>query len=103
MASFLEWRELAGVSAGAPEVGKSDPGEKFHALGPIYTHVTRDVDAAWEKILPHAVHCVESLCRVDARGLASAAAGPFARGVDPHDLRNSGPTGADTGTGGSDD
>lgn len=71
------------------KLGKSDPGEKFHALGPIYTHVTRDVDAAWEKILPHAVHCVESYAEwtLEAYG---AAAGPFARGVDPHDLRNSG-------------
>ena len=71
------------------KLGKSDPGEKFHALGPIYTHVTHDVEAAWEKITPHAVHCVESYTEwtVEAYGAAS---GPFAKGVDPEDLRNSG-------------
>lgn len=71
------------------KLGKSDPGEKFHALGPIYTHVTYDVEAAWEKILPHAVHCVESYSEwtVEAYGKA---AGPFAKGVDPADLRSSG-------------
>ena len=70
-------------------LGKSDPGEKFHALGPIYTHVTRDVEAAWETILPHAVHCVESYAEwtVEAFGRA---AGPFADGVDPTALRQSG-------------
>lgn len=71
------------------KLGKSDPGEKFHALGPIYTHVTNDVEAAWEKILPHAVHCVNSYTEwtVEAYGRA---AGPFADGVDPDDLRKSG-------------
>lgn len=71
------------------KLGKSDPGERFHALGPIYTHVTDDVDGAWETILPHAAHCVESYTQwtVEAYGTA---AGPFAKGVDPADLRNSG-------------
>lgn len=70
------------------KLGKSDPGEKFHALGPIYTHVTQDVEAAWETLLPHAVHCVESYTEwtVEAYGRA---AGPFARGVNPADLRSS--------------
>ena len=31
------------------KLGKSDPGEKFHALGPIYTHITNDVEATWKK------------------------------------------------------
>ncbi len=71
------------------KLGKSDPGEKFHALGPIYTYVTRDVESAWEKILPHAAHCVESYAEwtIEAYGRA---AGPFAEGVDPDDLRASG-------------
>ncbi len=71
------------------KLGKSDPGQTFHNLGPIYTHVTHDVDAAWEKILPHAVHCVKSYTEwtVEAYGRAG---GPFAEGVDPDDLRNSG-------------
>lgn len=70
-------------------LGKSDPGERFHSLGPIYTHVTHDVEAAWEKILPHAVHCVESYTEwtVEAYGRAG---GPFAKGVDPNELRSSG-------------
>ena len=67
------------------KLGKSNPGEKFHALGPIYTHITHDVEAAWETILPHARHCVNSYSEwtVEAYG---AAAGPFAKGVDPADL-----------------
>lgn len=71
------------------KLGKSDPGEKFHALGPIYTHVTHDVEEAWQTILPHAVHCVESYTEwtVEAYGQA---AGPFAKGVDPAQLRKSG-------------
>ena len=71
------------------KLGKSDPGEKFHALGPIYTHVAEDVEAAWKTILPHAVHCVKSYTEwtLEAYG---AAAGPFAKGVDPDDLRSSG-------------
>lgn len=71
------------------KLGKSDPGEKFHALGPIYTHVTHDVEAAWEKLLPHAVHCMESYTEwtVEAYGRP---AGPFAKGVKPDDLRSSG-------------
>ena len=70
-------------------LGKPDPGEKFKALGPIYTHVTNDPDGDWEKIAPHAKHVVESYAKwtVEAYGKA---AGPFAGGVDPDDLRKSG-------------
>ncbi len=71
------------------KLGKSDPGEKFHALGPIYTHVAHDAEAAWKTLMPHAVHCVKSYTQwtVEAYGKAH---GPFARGVDPGDLRSSG-------------
>ena len=71
------------------KLGKSDPGEKFHALGPIYTHVTRDVEAAWERILPHALHCVNSYAEW-TREAYGRAAGPFAANVDPGKLRDSG-------------
>jgi len=71
------------------KLGKSDPGETFHTLGPIYTYVTDDVEAAWEKVLPHAVHCVQSYAdwTVEAYGRP---VGPFADGVDPTALRESG-------------
>ncbi|MEM9175389.1 MAG: LLM class flavin-dependent oxidoreductase [Myxococcota bacterium] len=71
------------------ELGKPDPGEHFKALGPIFTHVTHDPDGDWEKIAPHAKHVVESYAKwtVEAYGKA---AGPFAGGVDPDDLRKSG-------------
>ena len=71
------------------KLGKPDPGERFYSLGPAYTHVTHDVEAAWQVIMPHAVHMVESYTEwtVEAYGQAS---GPFASGVDPEDLRNSG-------------
>jgi len=70
-------------------LGKPDPGERFKALGPIYTHVSRDPDADWARIAPHAKHVVESYAKwtVEAYGKA---AGPFAGGVDTEDLRASG-------------
>ena len=51
--------------------------------------MTRTPEADWERIAPHAVHCVESYAEwtVEAYGRA---AGPFADGVDPRDLRASG-------------
>lgn len=71
------------------ELGKPDPGEHFKALGPIYTHVTNDPDGDWQKIAPHAAHVMNSYAEwtVEAYGRA---AGPFAAGVDPDDLRASG-------------
>jgi alkanesulfonate monooxygenase SsuD/methylene tetrahydromethanopterin reductase-like flavin-dependent oxidoreductase (luciferase family) len=71
------------------ELGKPDPGEHFKALGPIYTHVTNDPDGDWQKIAPHAAHVVKSYAEwtVEAYGRA---AGPFAAGIDPDDLRASG-------------
>ncbi len=71
------------------ELGKPDPGERFKKLGPIYTHVSDDPDADWERIAPHALHVVRSYSdwTVEAYGRA---AGPFADGVDPADLRKSG-------------
>lgn len=70
-------------------LGKPDPGERFKALGPIYTHVSRDPEADWARIAPHAKHVVESYAKwtVEAYGQA---AGPFAGGVDTDDLRASG-------------
>lgn len=71
------------------EFGKPDPGEKFKALGPIYTHVSLDPEADWEKIAPHAAHVVNSYAEwtIEAYGRA---AGPFAGGVEVADLRASG-------------
>jgi alkanesulfonate monooxygenase SsuD/methylene tetrahydromethanopterin reductase-like flavin-dependent oxidoreductase (luciferase family) len=70
-------------------LGKPDPGEKCKKLGPIYTHVSREPDADWERIAPHAAHCVRSYAEwtVEAYGRA---AGPFAEGVDVAHLRASG-------------
>jgi alkanesulfonate monooxygenase SsuD/methylene tetrahydromethanopterin reductase-like flavin-dependent oxidoreductase (luciferase family) len=70
-------------------LGKPDPGEEFKALGPIYTHVTEDPEGDWERIAPHAAHVVKSYSEwtVEAYGRA---AGPFAAGVEPDDLRRSG-------------
>ena len=69
-------------------LGKPDPGV-CRVLGPIYTHVTRDPDRDWARIAPHAAHVVASYTEwtVEAYGRAG---GPFARGVDPDDLRKSG-------------
>lgn len=71
------------------ELGKPDPGECFKKLGPIYTHVSTDPDRDWERIAPHAVHVLQSYSdwTIEAYGKA---AGPFAAGIDPDDLRGSG-------------
>jgi len=69
-------------------LGKPDPGECL-VLGPVFVHVTRDPDAAWRRIAPHAAHVVASYAEwtVEAYGRA---AGPFAKGVSQEDLRSSG-------------
>jgi alkanesulfonate monooxygenase SsuD/methylene tetrahydromethanopterin reductase-like flavin-dependent oxidoreductase (luciferase family) len=71
------------------ELGKPDPGPNFRALGPIYTHVSKDPEGDWKKIAPHAVHVVKSYGEwtIEAYGRA---VGPFAKGVDVEDLRASG-------------
>jgi alkanesulfonate monooxygenase SsuD/methylene tetrahydromethanopterin reductase-like flavin-dependent oxidoreductase (luciferase family) len=71
------------------DLGKLDPGEHFKALGPIFTHVSRDPEADWERIAPHAVHVAKSYAdwTVEAYGRA---AGPFAAGINLEDLRGSG-------------
>ena len=71
------------------ELGKPDPGLRFKALGPIYTHVTRDPDADWERIAPHAAHVVRSYAAWTVEAIGRPA-GPFAAGIDPDDLRASG-------------
>ena len=70
------------------KLGKPDPGA-CKRLGPIFTHVTHTPDADWERIAPHAAHCVRSYAEwtVEAYGRA---AGPFSAGVDVDDLRQSG-------------
>ncbi len=71
------------------ELGKPDPGEAFRALGPIFTHVSRDPESDWERIAPHVKHVVESYAAwtVEAYGKA---AGPFAGGIDVDNLRAGG-------------
>jgi alkanesulfonate monooxygenase SsuD/methylene tetrahydromethanopterin reductase-like flavin-dependent oxidoreductase (luciferase family) len=71
------------------KLGKSDPGEKFHALGPIFTYVTHDVEGAWATILPHALHCVNSYSEWTCEAYGRAT-GPFAAKVDPANIRKSG-------------
>ncbi|MEZ4334183.1 MAG: LLM class flavin-dependent oxidoreductase [Myxococcota bacterium] len=70
-------------------LGKPDPGEKFKALGPIYVHVTNDPEGDWAKIAPHAKHVVESYSKWTTEAYGRPA-GPFAKGVDPDDLKKSG-------------
>ncbi len=70
-------------------LGKSDPGEHFHRLGPIFTYISDNPDRDWQRIAPHAAHCVRSYAEWTQEAYGKAA-GPFARGVDPEDLRRSG-------------
>jgi alkanesulfonate monooxygenase SsuD/methylene tetrahydromethanopterin reductase-like flavin-dependent oxidoreductase (luciferase family) len=69
-------------------LGKPDPGECMR-LGPAYIHVTRDPDAAWQRIAPHVKHVVESYAEW-TREAYGRAAGPFAAGVDVDGPRSSG-------------
>jgi alkanesulfonate monooxygenase SsuD/methylene tetrahydromethanopterin reductase-like flavin-dependent oxidoreductase (luciferase family) len=71
------------------QLGKPDPGASSYPLGPIYTYITRDPEAAWAQIAPHIEHCVHSTAEwtLEAYGVAS---GPFAKGVDLDNLRASG-------------
>ena len=52
-------------------------------------HVTNDPDGDWAKIAPHAKHVVESYSKWTTEAYGRPA-GPFAKGVKPHDLRKSG-------------
>jgi alkanesulfonate monooxygenase SsuD/methylene tetrahydromethanopterin reductase-like flavin-dependent oxidoreductase (luciferase family) len=69
-------------------IGKADPGPCMKP-GPIYLHVTRDPEAAWEHMTPHIEHVVRSYAEwtVEAYGRA---AGPFAEGVSLDWVRASG-------------
>ena len=72
------------------ELGKPDPGEAFKALGPIFTHISRDPDADWERIAPHAQHVVKSYSEWTTEAYGKAA-GPFASDTfNIDDLRASG-------------
>lgn len=71
------------------KLGKPDPGAEFKKLGPIYTHVSRTPDADWERVARHAAHCVRSYAEWTTEAYGRAA-GPFADGVDPANLRASG-------------
>lgn len=71
------------------ELGKPDPGERFKALGPIYTHVSHSPDADWERIAPHAKHVLESYAEWTTEAYGKPQ-GPFAKGINIDDLRASG-------------
>jgi len=70
-------------------LGKPDPGVTFKRLGPIFTFVSRDPESDWERVTPHVVHCVNSYAEW-TREAYGHAAGPFAAGVRPEDVRASG-------------
>ncbi|MCA9512620.1 MAG: LLM class flavin-dependent oxidoreductase, partial [Myxococcales bacterium] len=73
------------------KLGKPDPGPAFKKLGPIYVHVTTAAERErdWERVARHAAHCVRSYAEWTTEAYGRAA-GPFADGVDPADLRASG-------------
>jgi alkanesulfonate monooxygenase SsuD/methylene tetrahydromethanopterin reductase-like flavin-dependent oxidoreductase (luciferase family) len=69
-------------------IGKPDPGEGLH-LGPVFVHVTRDPEAAWQRLRPHVEHVTASYAAW-TREAYGRAAGPFAKGVSLDDVKRSG-------------
>jgi alkanesulfonate monooxygenase SsuD/methylene tetrahydromethanopterin reductase-like flavin-dependent oxidoreductase (luciferase family) len=70
-------------------LGRPDPGEHGRRLGPPFVHVSRDPEAAWARIEPHAIHVVRSYAEWTAEAYGKPA-GPFAAGVRADDVRASG-------------
>ncbi len=70
-------------------LGASDPGPSALPLGPIYVYISEEPERDWSVIAPHAAHCVRSYSAW-TREAYGKAAGPFAKGVNPDDLRASG-------------
>ena len=69
-------------------LGKPDPGEGVR-LGPVFVHVTRDPERAWQVLRPHVEHVVASYAAWTEEAYGRAA-GPFAKGVSLSDVRSSG-------------
>ncbi len=70
------------------KLGMPDPGE-YPRQGPIFLWVTRDVEAGWREVMPHALHQLRSYSAwtVEAFGRP---AGPYAGDIDEAGVRGSG-------------
>ncbi len=69
-------------------LGKPDPGP-YPAHGPIFLWITKDVDAAWERLMPHALHQLRSYASWTAEAFGKPA-GPYARGITEATVRDGG-------------
>ncbi len=70
------------------ELGKADPGP-YPAHGPIFLWIAKDVEAAWQRILPHALHQLRSYASWTAESFGKPA-GPYAAGVTEATVREGG-------------
>jgi alkanesulfonate monooxygenase SsuD/methylene tetrahydromethanopterin reductase-like flavin-dependent oxidoreductase (luciferase family) len=69
-------------------LGKPDPGP-YPNQGPVFLWVDEDPEAAWERLMPHVLHQMQSYAQwtIEAYGHTS---GPYAGGVTAETVRESG-------------
>lgn len=70
------------------ELGRPDPGP-YPAQGPIFLWIAEDVEAAWARVGPHALHQLRSYAAWTAESFGKPA-GPYARGVTEQTVREGG-------------
>lgn len=70
------------------KLGKDDPGE-YPAHGPIFLWVSRDVEAGWQRVLPHVLHQLRSYAAWTEQAFGRPA-GPYAGDIDEQSVRDSG-------------
>jgi len=69
------------------KLGKPDPGE-YPAQGPVFLWVSRDPERAWDRVMPHVLHQLDSYSRWTAESYGHPA-GPFAAGMTPETIKQS--------------
>ncbi len=69
-------------------MGKPDPGE-YPRQGPIFLWIAEDVESAWQQVMPHVLHQLESYAAW-TREAFGAPAGPYAADITPDSVRRSG-------------
>jgi len=67
--------------------GDPDPGP-YPKQGPIFLWIAQDVEAAWRRVLPHALHQMRSYAAWTAEAFGKPS-GPYARGVTEDSVRSS--------------
>jgi len=69
------------------KLGKTDPGE-YPVQGPIFLWVAEDTERAWEQVMPHVLHQLDSYSRWTTEAMGKPA-GPYAGGMTAEMVRES--------------